>query len=889
MAAKVQRPELTARNNSIHWSCIVCFIFSLLSSSPTFAQESIFSDATSNFGIDYSYGLGINYQYGIVSFNGGFSFADFNNDGLDDLTFGSPAGDTIYLYTNEGTSFLALPTSSMFSETGLSSCFYWVDYDNDGDKDLYLANIGGYNKLYRNDGELSFTDVTFESEIIAGTTFTYSACWADFDLDGWLDLYFVNRRMTGIASGNPPNSPNFLFRNKGDGTFENVTIQAGVQNSSGLGYAVVAVDYNNDGWPDLYVGNDKDTCNKLYKNNGDGTFEDVSEPNTTGRCISSMGIDLADFDANGYLDLYVTNGPGGNLLLQNNGDETFNEVGTTLGISVNHNGWGTIFEDFDNDGDEDIFAVNGGSNLIPWQRNPLFINQGDGTFIEDETDSITLNTYHTYGASSGDWNDDGYIDIAVMNVGGDPIKFWQNNGGTNNWFKVHLQGVISNLDGIGTWIEVWSGGQKFIKYTTCGNSFASQYSNDYIFGLGQQEQVDSVVLKWPSGVINSYYELAVNQKITFVEDPANSTGECMLVFYPDADSDGYGDMMAPESIACQAPEGYVNNNLDCDDGNMFVHPNAIESCDGLDNDCNNLIDDEIPVYTYYLDADNDGFGDPLMAIDTCLSIPLPGYVSNDLDCAVMNSSVYPDAPELCDGIDNNCNDLIDEEIPIYTYYFDADNDGFGDPLMAIDTCLSTPLPGYVSNDLDCETTDSSIYPDAPELCDGIDNNCNDLIDEEIPVYTYYLDADEDGFGDPLAAIDTCLATVPLGYVENNEDCDDEVSDINPDANEIPNNDIDEDCDGEILVVGIGELGSDYYINLVPNPVKDDLYVKHSLPFSTTLHLINNLNKVVAFHHLPMSENTEIISLTQLPSGVYYVVISNLEHDFRYSKSIVKIR
>lgn len=889
MAENNQRPNLTERYSSTYWSCIVFFVFSLLFCSPTFAQQGIFSDATSSLGIDYSYGLGIEYQYGLISFNGGFSFADFNGDGLDDLTFGSVFGDTIYMYTNTGDSYLALPTNARFNDVGLSSCFYWIDYDNDDDKDLYVTNIGAYNRLYRNDGDLNFTDVTFESEIISGVSYTYSACWADFDLDGWLDLYYVNRNMSGIAQGNPPNSPNFLFRNKGDGTFENITVQAGVQNSSGLGYAVVAVDYNNDGWPDLYVGNDKDTCNKLYKNNGDGTFEDVSEPSTTGLCISSMGIDLADYDGNGYLDMYVTNGPGGNLLLQNNGDDTFNEVGTALGLSVNHNGWGTVFEDFDNDGDEDIFAVNGGSNILEWQRNPLFNNQGDGTFIENETDSITLNTYHTYGASAGDWNDDGYIDIAVMNVGGDPVKFWQNNGGTNNWFKLNLEGVLSNKDAIGTWIEVWCEGQKFIKYTTCGNSFASQFSNDYIFGLASYEQVDSVVLRFPSGVINTYYDLEVNQKVTFVEDPENSTGECMSVFYPDTDSDGFGDMMAPGSNACVAPEGYVANNLDCNDEDESVYPDAPEICDGVDNNCNDLVDEDIPVYTYYLDVDNDGFGDPLMAIDTCLSTPLPGYVSNDLDCATTDSNTYPDAPEICDGVDNNCNDLIDEDITIYTYYLDIDNDGFGDPLAAIDTCLSAPLPGYVTNDLDCATEDNSVYPNAPEICDGIDNNCNDLVDEDITIYTYYLDDDEDGFGDPLMAIDTCLETVPLGYVENNEDCDDDLVEVNPNADEIPNNDIDEDCDGEILTVGIEEFGADYYITLAPNPVVDNLTVKHSLPFSATLHIINNLNKVVAAHNLPASENTAIISLNQLPSGVYYVIISNLENDFKYSKAIVKIR
>lgn len=884
-----RKTRLVQSSKQIIRCCFLVLSFSILIGFQVFSQQGIFIDVTEELGIDFSYGEGIEYAYGLISFNGGFSFIDINDDGLDDLAFGSADGDTLYVYLYEDGSYTPLPSGSMFSEMGISSCLYWVDYDNDGDKDLYVGRIDSYNKLYRNDGDGQFTDVTFDSGILAGITYTYSATWADFDNDGWLDLYFVNRDMGNVAVGLPPNSPNYMFRNNGDGTFENVTEEAGVRDHPGLGYGVVSVDYNNDGWPDIYVGNDKDTCNRLFKNNGDGTFEDVSDPNTTGRCISAMGISLADFDLNGHMDMYVTNGPGGNLLLQNNGDETFNEIGTELGVSVNHNGWGTIWEDFDNDGDEDIFAVDGGINLDAWLRNSLFLNQGDGTFVEDVTDSITLNMYQSYGATAGDWNDDGYVDIAVMNVGGDPAKFFQNRGGTNNWFKVRLQGVASNRDAIGTWIEVWCNGQKYIKYTTCGDSFASQSSNDYIFGLAQHEQVDSLILRWPSGVINNYYDLAVNQKMTFVEDLENSTGACLISYYPDTDSDGYGDASAEASLACQAPEGFVANNFDCDDTEMSIYPDAPELCDGLDNNCDGLTDEEIPIYTYYLDSDNDGFGDPLMALDTCLAEPLAGYVANDQDCDISNSSIYPDAPELCDGLDNDCNGLVDDEIPIYTYYLDTDNDGYGDPLVAVDTCLAEPLAGYVANDLDCDVSNSSVYPDAPELCDGLDNNCNGLVDDEIPVYTYYLDADGDGFGDALMALDTCLSTPLSGYVDNDGDCDDEAAEVNPDAMEIANNEVDEDCDGEVLIVGIEELGDQYYLNIMPNPVVDDLNIKHSLPFEAQMHLINNLNEVVMSFQLPSVEGTQIISVSDLPAGVYYVVISSTESAFRHAEPIVKTR
>lgn len=714
------------------------------------AQNSQFTDVTSALGLDYSYGVGLEYQYGLTSFNGGFSLCDFNEDGLDDLAYGSVAGMPIFVFENEGTFFNQVPSSSLPIEVGLSSSLTWVDYDNDGDKDLYLTNISGVNKLYRNEGAQNFTDVTISSGMWQESLHAYSVTWGDYNRDGWLDCYVVNRDLDRLLMGMPPGSPNSLFKNNGDGTFEEVAEELGVLNPSGLGYAVVFMDYNNDGWPDLYIGNDKGTCNKLYKNNGDGTFSDVSEPNTTGQCMNAMGICVGDYDNNGYLDMYVTNGPGGNKFYQNNGDETFTELGESLGITVGHNGWGTSFEDFDNDGDEDLFAVNGGSSIVDWQRNKLFYNQGDNTFAEDLTDSITLFTYHTYGSSMGDWNNDGYYDLAVMNVGGDPMKFWQNKGGSNNWIKLNFQGTVSNRDAIGTWVEVWTAGEKRIRYTMCGNSFSAQYSENYIVGIGQHETVDSIIVKWPSGIINGLYDLTPNQNYFIVEDTLSTITDCSILYYPDQDGDGYGDTNITGVANCHQTIGMVNNNLDCND--------------------------------------------------------------ND-------SGINPDASEICDGLDNDCNSLIDENLPLFTFYRDSDNDGFGDLLTSIDTCQDVPIQGYVDNDLDCNDSDNTISPD------GI---------------------------------------------------------------EIPNNGIDEDCNGEDLLVGVNNLSNSQTVHLFPNPVKSDLIVQYQSKKDLTLQLFDYKGQLIKTQLLPSNKENATIAFNAIPKGIYWVIVSDRDSGGYFFEKVIRI-
>lgn len=251
----------------------------------------------------------------------------------------------------------------------------------------------------------------------------------------------------------------------------------------------------------------------------------------------------------------------------------------------------------------------------------------------------------------------------------------------------------------------------------------------------------------------------------------------LTTYYADADGDGFGDANATVS-ACSLPEGYTTNNEDCDDGNDTVYPNAEEVCNGIDDDCNTFIDNNAGV-NWYADADGDGFGNSADAIFTC-EAPL-GYVLNDGDCDDADPTTNPEAIEDCDLVDNNCNDQIDESGSV-VFYADADGDGFGD---AANTTLSCTAPiGYTDNAEDCDDTNADVNPTADDVCDEIDNNCNDEIDEN-GNDIYYADADGDGYGDLSVTATGCSA--PAGYVGNSEDCDDGNAEINPEAVET--------CDG----------------------------------------------------------------------------------------------
>jgi hypothetical protein len=307
-----------------------------------------------------------------------------------------------------------------------------------------------------------------------------------------------------------------LYRNNGDGTLTDVTNQAGVGNVNGATIATAWLDYNNDGWPDIYNANDRNTINRLFRNNGNGTFSNVSNANVN-LAMDAMSVTVADIDDNGFLDIYVTNDASGNKLLMNNGDETFTEVAEQSGVQVNKGTWGSLFFDYDNDGDFDLFvcAMSTGSGSYGI-ANDLFENQ-NGTFVNVSATATVLYQLPSMGAAMADFNQDGYYDVAVLNSGNERSSLLQNSGGSNNWIKVHLQGDVSNRDAIGSWIYVWRNGQMYKRYTQCGANFASQDAFYQIIGIGEHNIIDSVVVQFPAGTRITVENPAINTDLLVLE------------------------------------------------------------------------------------------------------------------------------------------------------------------------------------------------------------------------------------------------------------------------------------------------------------------------------------------------------------------------------------
>ena len=475
----------------------------LIASIITPAQQITFSDVTG--------AMGINHPFTFI--RGSVSFCDFNGDGKDDLSFSSTEGEPMFIYRNDDSQF-----TDVTYELGLVDSFrtmnlLWCDYDNDGDKDLFAGVDCSctYSRLYRNDGWGLLEDVTLQAGLTDLPGSCNAACWGDFNNDGWIDLYVTNYSEF---------DHNYLYKSNGDGTFTDVTEFAGVADLIGtsgyyrLPFAAVFFDYNNDGRQDIYIANDHFTRNTLFKNNGNGTFEDVSEQSNADLSGFMMGIAVGDYDNNGYLDLYSCNDPFGNYLLKNNGDETFTEVAEDLGVSVNKSCWGTNFFDYDNDMDLDLYvcAAVGPSN----GQNEFFKNNGDGTF--NRMLGIGLDDdYKSYGMGIGDFNNDGFSDIAVNNQQVLP-NLYLNSGGTNNWVKLNLVGVESNRDGIGSWVEVYNNGNMFVRQTHCGISYMSQNSSSLIIGAGEETSIDSIIINWAgSHNIDILRNVDVNQTITILE------------------------------------------------------------------------------------------------------------------------------------------------------------------------------------------------------------------------------------------------------------------------------------------------------------------------------------------------------------------------------------
>ena len=529
----------------------------LLTAGSVASQPPIFVDVTEEAGIHFKHNSGATeHKHIIETMGSGGVFFDYDTDGDIDLYFvdsgnvpseKQQASGNV-LYRNEGDGrFTDVTEISGIGDTGYGMAASAGDIDNDGDLDLYVANFR-QDKLYRNNGDGTFTDIT-EAAGIDNTLWSIAAVYLDFDVDGDLDIFVVNYLVyktsmpvttyKGIIGYGHPRSyegtPDVLYRNNGDGTFTNIAETAGVTNSvEGRGMAAVAWDYDQDGLPDIYVANDTNR-NFLYHNNGDGTFTDESTfigvgYDERGVAEGSMGIDCADYDGDGWFDLIVANSEKATLYKNEEG-LFFLDATADSGLeqpTLPFIGFSPLFLDYDNDGHLDMFCANGNPQDVVEllvdhdtyaQRDQMFQNNGDGTYSDISETAGAYFSEELVGraAATADYDNDGDMDIVIMNSNQRAVLLRNDGGNRKNWLGIKLVGIRSNRDGIGSKVTLTTEDMTQIREVKSGSSYASGSDTRLLFGLGESQHVKKVSIVWQSGTLQELEDISANQILTIVE------------------------------------------------------------------------------------------------------------------------------------------------------------------------------------------------------------------------------------------------------------------------------------------------------------------------------------------------------------------------------------
>lgn len=539
-----------------------------------------FQDITQSAGLSIAHISTAEKKYMIESMSGGVGFIDCDNDGkLDIITVNGSTverfkagGDAmITLYHQEaGLKFKDITADAGLTHKGWGMGIAVADFDNDGWEDIYVTGFGG-SVLYRNKGNCKFEDVTAKASVNVDG-FPAGAAWGDYDRDGLVDLFVPRYAHVGAEQMDKSirlckfmgldvfcgpwgflGESDFLFHNKGDGSFEDVTKKAGMSDEQRLfGMQGLWADFDDDGWPDLYVANDRGP-NYLYHNKHDETFDETgvlsgTAMSTDGHAQGSMGIDAGDFDHQGKLDIFVTNfQQEADTLYRNRGARGFEDISTPSGITqatFSYVGWGTGFVDLTNSGWDDIFAANG--HIYPQidqarmgflYREPvlLFRNNRDGTFhdITNLTSLGKMPLHSRRGVAFGDINNDGKVDVLILNNGELPTLLLNCTQNSNHAVLVKLTGSKSNRAAIGTRVIVTVDGLKTIKEVRGGGSYLSQNDLRLHFGLGGNVKIDTMEIEWPSGSREKLRDLAADFVYTINEttgvrnsNPVTKSGAC---------------------------------------------------------------------------------------------------------------------------------------------------------------------------------------------------------------------------------------------------------------------------------------------------------------------------------------------------------------------------
>ncbi len=559
---------------------ILYFVVLVFITTYSHAQSVTFIDVTHESGIRFQHSKGSRSSLLPEDMGSGAGFADIDNDGDLDLYIVNIPGPykikppikpvttsaANMLYRNNGNgTFSDITDAAKVGDTGNGMGCVFADYNGDGNVDLYVTNYGE-NVLYQNNGNGTFTDVT-KTAGVGCPLWSTGAAFADYDGDNDLDLYVCNyvtydlekfeqQKKESMQSGKlVPNAlnptafepqDNVFYRNNGDGTFTDVTVEAGVAAHGGRSMQAIFSDFDNDNDMDLYVANDTSE-NHVFRNDGDGAFTDVSAESWAADFRGSMGLAAGDYDADGDIDLFISHWIDQEYVLYRNllqeNEETEKSIPKRIRfvdesysamlaeVTLKEIGWGTSLFDYDNDGDLDIFVANGSTFqkldqpevLIP-QHNQLFRNEGDGTFsnVSKSTGIANLPSRVSRGAAFGDYDNDGDVDIFIANNYDKPTLLRNNTNdfkNSNNWLHVKLVGTNPNRNAVGAKILLKTADSTQIREIYAGESYMSANSFIAEFGLGKASQVKTLQVTWTNGKTQMLQDISANQLIQITQKP----------------------------------------------------------------------------------------------------------------------------------------------------------------------------------------------------------------------------------------------------------------------------------------------------------------------------------------------------------------------------------
>ena len=512
----------------------------------------IFVDVTEEAGITFEHNFGDDKMSNLIESNGaGCAFFDYDNDKDLDIFFVNGAyikglshlqgrqlegklTNTLYRNNGDGTFTDVTKETGVWHE-GMGMACLSSDIDNDGDADLFVTNWGP-NVFYRNNGDGTFTEATAEVGLEndlwgIGTTFL------DYDDDGFLDLYVGNYvaydpeyQYFYAPEGFPGplayhGQPDILYHNRGDGTFEDVTHKAGIYKPEGRAMGVSSCDIDDDGDMDIFVANDA-MENYLFRNNGDGTFTDIALETATGfgqsgEATSAMSGEFGDLDMDGFIDLVVPD-MGYGCIYKNTGAGYFEEMSAKMGMAAvcgQYISWSGNFLDYDSDGYIDIFISNGHAQRLNSQED-LILRNDRGHRLIDVSAQCGVDFQEKFvgrGSAAGDFDDDGDLDILILNLNSRPRLLKNEGGNRNNWLMIHVIGTQSNRDGIGTKIRLTAGGKTQTRWIMSSSGYLSQSDYRAHFGLGKIERIDRIELRWPNRKIQTLENINTNQLLTIKE------------------------------------------------------------------------------------------------------------------------------------------------------------------------------------------------------------------------------------------------------------------------------------------------------------------------------------------------------------------------------------